>query len=1318
MSGTTVWWFFNFVWHRFQWAALQIHQLFAITLAVDIEKTLGKLPETLEQTYDQIWTTIRDGGQFAYQLVTRALMWVLCSMRPLKMEEWAKASYPPADYPRDGTGATTLLGLCRNLVIWDDELYRMSFAHLSVQEYLEGKIFDVIQAHSMAAQSCLSYLTYPKHALNDRRSLGSVLKRTFENYALMWWGYHFERAFNRERRMSDQAREQLQEFLGTSTKPGRNYCKWLETLAVICTGFRSGTHLDTKCYYLRSIPPNPLFAMSFYNFGGELEQHWELNPFNANCRNLAREPLLQIAIMRGNEWVVKYLCSKGADVNAIINRRSLLMLAIDSDRAAAFCSLVDWGAKIAPLDGVYSSLLHAAASRGGARVVEAVLARCVDISEAVVLAAAKNERHGAEIIKLLFTRDAKIETTGAVVVAALANKASGPELMELLFDRDPSLNVPDEAVVAALSRYNMGVVEVVLSRSPDISEVVLVAVAEQSGGPELIMKLLLTSHAEIQITQAVVVALMGNRKTAPELMGLLFDRYPTLQVPDVAVVAALKRAKFEAVGTVLDRSPNLSETVLVALAEQSGGPELIMKLLLTSHAEIQITQAVVVALMGNRTTAPELMGLLFDRYPTLQVPEAAVVAASRSTNGLKLIQPLLDRGAILATESLLIAACSVREYDPKFLGLLLTRGREIKTTEVALLEAVSNEENNKRALRPLLWRNPDLRITEAILMAAVATALPETIEMLVARAPKAIITGATLAAATSNRIGSTKIVELLLARNPDIKITEAILKAVVAQGERWTVELLMAHDFDIEITGAVLEAAARDAEVLKLLLSRNPDIEITEAIFTTVASNPRSGPEIVELLLAKIPNITTIKARLMAAAASNTLNGAAIMELLLPGNPDIEISEAILTAALTNEGNGVKILELLLARYPNTRISETELLVAVKRNSRPEPVVGFLLDRDATLKATEALVVAAVEHNFCRVELVELLLARGGDLGTSEAIATAAVNRAEQLRGDWRIIELLLKHNGITQLPRVAKIDPLYGNPSGELLPLPQASNPEIKITSALLVKAAKAAWGEASMQLLLAVGGATKITEAVLVAAAANETKGREGPGVAVALMELLLARNTSLQITDAVVVAAAGSSRAVEVLEDLWARDNTLRVTEAVVVAAAANTSCGPEVIRLLLARDGDLEVTKRVTVAAAANGRLGPQVMELLLTRDATINVTEEIMVAAVANRDCGWEVTRLLVARNENIEITEKILMALARSGDDRTMACLLDINPSIEYTDAIDKAIEESLRGIEPSYERRYAIRLVFRRRDSARDSGSPLIQPRRPYYLS
>jgi len=72
-----------------------------------------------------------------------------------------------------------------------------------------------------------------------------------------------------------------------------------------------------------------------------------------------------------------------------------------------------------------------------------------------------------------------------------------------------------------------------------------------------------------------------------------------------------------------------------------------------------------------------------------------------------------------------------------------------------------------------------------------------------------------------NRENSKEIMELLLARDANIEITEAVV--TVAAGNKRNgkevMELLLARDANIEITEAVVAAAAEQHEVVKLLLA-------------------------------------------------------------------------------------------------------------------------------------------------------------------------------------------------------------------------------------------------------------------------------------------------------------------------------------------------------------------------------------------------------------------------------------------------------------------------------------------------------------------
>ncbi len=72
---------------RFQWAALQLHQLFELWRESDIRARLGRLPKDLEQTYDELLASIRSQPGTAPAVAERAFQWVMCAFRPLTADE-------------------------------------------------------------------------------------------------------------------------------------------------------------------------------------------------------------------------------------------------------------------------------------------------------------------------------------------------------------------------------------------------------------------------------------------------------------------------------------------------------------------------------------------------------------------------------------------------------------------------------------------------------------------------------------------------------------------------------------------------------------------------------------------------------------------------------------------------------------------------------------------------------------------------------------------------------------------------------------------------------------------------------------------------------------------------------------------------------------------------------------------------------------------------------------------------------------------------------------------------------------------------------
>lgn len=290
-------------------------------LEKDILENLGKLPKTLEATYSQIISDMMSNGRSReWEIIKKALMWIMCSRELLTKEQWAELSYWPKEVPKDSHLVDALFELCRNLVSWDSQLKVVRFAHLSIHEYLKTK-FSSMDANSMAAECCL-LLFDPIHWPGVAKLTLLPARPSLINYSTLNWADHIESSYSHEQHMNKVVLDRLKRFLGTPSQPGQAYCNWLHGIfwqAIGLQHFPGGPRLQGRLYdilsHLESTPPNPFFAASYFTFGEELREQWEYGSFDLNCKNKRGETPLFVASMRGNGWVVDMLLAKGACVN-------------------------------------------------------------------------------------------------------------------------------------------------------------------------------------------------------------------------------------------------------------------------------------------------------------------------------------------------------------------------------------------------------------------------------------------------------------------------------------------------------------------------------------------------------------------------------------------------------------------------------------------------------------------------------------------------------------------------------------------------------------------------------------------------------------------------------------------------------------------------------------------------------------------------------------------------------------------------------------------------------------------------------------------
>lgn len=215
---------------RFLWVDLQIKQICSMDVVYDIEARLGKLPETLEKTYTEIYNRIRSQPGSSLQLAQRALMWVMCSCRPFSPDELVTI-ISLGSTTENGLDVDGLFKLCHNILTLDRQLNAVRFAHLSVREFLEKPgVLGIVDAHSMASKFCLSFLMNPKN-LDGIRALGrtkSGYKCPVLGYPAIYWPTHVQECLDQQEGL--ELPELLIDFLRTSTT------NWYETYVIISHG--------------------------------------------------------------------------------------------------------------------------------------------------------------------------------------------------------------------------------------------------------------------------------------------------------------------------------------------------------------------------------------------------------------------------------------------------------------------------------------------------------------------------------------------------------------------------------------------------------------------------------------------------------------------------------------------------------------------------------------------------------------------------------------------------------------------------------------------------------------------------------------------------------------------------------------------------------------------------------------------------------------------------------------------------------------------------------------------------------------------------
>jgi hypothetical protein len=265
----------------------------------------------------------------------------------------------------------SVLQLCCNFVVHDQELDVFRFAHLSVREYLEEKkdVYSTTLNHATAAKACLATLL--SHSDSETNRL--------HEYACWYWALHCA-----ESGIYLQEGE-LQKLFNKFMLQEQDiyFARWSQAADLLLSKIPryEWKLLEPRVSSTVSSPPCSIFAACSWGFTETLHLVLETSPLDYTRRNKNGETLLYVSCCYGNLEIMQRLLDRGADVNARGGRYgNALQAASFNGHDQVVERLLTGGADVNAQGGLYDNALQAASIKGHDQVVERLLTGGADVN--------------------------------------------------------------------------------------------------------------------------------------------------------------------------------------------------------------------------------------------------------------------------------------------------------------------------------------------------------------------------------------------------------------------------------------------------------------------------------------------------------------------------------------------------------------------------------------------------------------------------------------------------------------------------------------------------------------------------------------------------------------------------------------------------------------------------------------------------------------------------------------------------------------------------------------------------------------------------
>jgi ankyrin repeat protein len=446
-----------------------------------LRKSLATLPQTLDQTYDRILTTISEDDR---EYAMRILQWLTFSARPLCVEEIAEvvaidvAGDPVFNRDEVLEDPLEALNICSSLVTittnradsgWGPPQRIIALAHYSVQEYLvsdrikqgQAKQYSMQEAecHNAISIRCLRYLLHFQQPLSKGVLKASALAR----YAAEFWGSHLRSAGD----------EREGSLLAVSLMSAENpaYLNWIRLWDPDDLWERLDLDKGPERVAM------PLYYTALLGLSMVTRLLLEKGA-DANAQGGCYGNALQAASYGGHQQVVEMLVREGANVNTQGGDfGNALQAASAEGHEQVVKMLLNNGANVNAQSEDYRNALYAASLEGHKQVVEMLLSKDADVNAyggeyGNALQAASYRGH-EQVVKMLLDNGAEVNAQGGYYGNALQAASEGgyEQVVRMLLDEGADANARggawDNALRAASYGGHEQVVKVLLDKGAD-----------------------------------------------------------------------------------------------------------------------------------------------------------------------------------------------------------------------------------------------------------------------------------------------------------------------------------------------------------------------------------------------------------------------------------------------------------------------------------------------------------------------------------------------------------------------------------------------------------------------------------------------------------------------------------------------------------------------------------------------------------------------------------------------------------------------------------------------------------------------------------